>query len=67
MLDPKIADLEGKVSFRSNIKDLIILAHSVCKPGQTVEDFVGILQLSTQNDMMLDLLMEKVIAAKKTE
>lgn len=65
--EEKLQTIENRIQFRSNIEDLVVIARAVCRPGQSVEDLVGVLNLSTSNDMMLELLMEKVETAKMEE
>lgn len=58
--EPKVSLLEEKIKFRGNINDLIIIAKAVCRPGQSVEDLLGVLNLSISNDLLLEMLMEKI-------
>lgn len=56
----KLGQVQASVLFREQVGELIDIAKAVCKPGQSIEDFVQILALSQSNDMMLSMLMDKV-------
>lgn len=64
-VNTQLATLEEQVNFRSAIADMINIAGGICKPGQSVEDFVGVLQLSLKNDLMLNMIIETVKQKQK--
>jgi hypothetical protein len=53
---------EETIAFRTNLKELIVLAGALCSEGQTVEDLVGVMQLALSNDLQLTYLMERTKA-----
>ena len=56
----KLDQVQAAVMFRQQIGEMIDIAKAVCKVGQSVDDFVSLLDLSLSNDMLLSILMDKV-------
>ena len=56
----KLDQVQAQVLFRQQVAEMIDIAKAVCKPGQSIEDFIGVLNLSMSNDLLLGILMDKV-------
>lgn len=62
MPDAKVDEMKAKVKFRDSVAEMMEIALATCEPGQSIEDFVGVLKLSLSNDLLLKMLMDKVTA-----
>lgn len=58
--ESKLDAVQAAVLFRQQVGEMIDIAKAVCKAGQSVDDFVQLLEVSQTNDMVLGILMDKV-------